>query len=95
MIATYKEFTNEYKSLETASKMLELKSPNGTRYEVEDCYFDLGQGWMWTTIVATKADGSSWQVLNPNQHNMITSCDLNTIVEAVQDVINDKYNPDK
>lgn len=95
MITTYKPFEKEYKALECAAAALECASPNHVRYVVEDVYFDLGQDWMWTTVVAYRKDGSSWQTLNPRDHELITTCDIVNIAEAVKNTINDKFNPDR
>ena len=35
-----------------------------TSFTVEDVYFDYGQGWKWTTVVAHDASGD-WQALSP------------------------------
>lgn len=95
MIKTYEHHEKEYIALRCAAAALECASPNGTEYRVEDVYFDFGQGWMWTTIVAHKKDGSNWPALNPRDHELIVSCDINRIAEAVKNIVNSKFNPDK
>lgn len=96
MITKYERGTKEYTALEAAAKLLELASPNGTKYEVEETYFDYGQDWVWTTIVAHPVKGMSWQALNPRDHALITD-DLmpGSIVKAVENTLNSKFNPDK
>lgn len=101
METTYKRGTKEYTALEAAAKLLELASPNGTKYRVEDCYFDYGQKWMWTTIVAYKPDGNYWQALCPRDHEHITDYGTDPehgfaeILKAVRNTIDSKFNPDK
>lgn len=43
--------SREWRNLQAVAKLLEAESPNGATYDVRDVYFDLGQDWMWTTIV--------------------------------------------
>ena len=40
----------EYKKLKAVAAALEMLSPNGAQYVVEDVYLDYGQDWKWTTI---------------------------------------------
>lgn len=96
MITTYEVGTKEHKALEAAAKLLEAMSPNGTEYTVEDVYFDYGAHWMWTTVVAHRKDGTSWQALCPRDQNLITDDgSLEGIARAVSYTIKDKFNPDK
>lgn len=96
MITTYKKGTPQYTALEAASKLLEVSSKKGTKYAVEDVYFDLGQNWMWTTVIAYDRNGGSWQALNPREQDLITDIGtVEAIFQAVESVRNDKYNPDK
>lgn len=95
MIRTYEHYEKEYEWLLCAAAALECASPNGTKYNVEDVYFDFGQDWMWTTIVAYKKDGTSWQALCPRDHDLICTRDIYCLAEAVDNTINSKYNPDR
>lgn len=95
MIKTYEHYEKEYTALRCAAAALECASPNGTEYRVEDTYFDFGQDWVWTTIIAYRKDGSSWQALCPRDHDLIVTCDIDRIAEAVKNVIHSKYNPDR
>ena len=95
MIKVYEAYEQEYKALRVAAAALEMQSPNNTVYRVEDTYFDFGRGLIWTTIIAHPVTGNDWQVLNPHEHDLITSCDLDCIYEAVHSVVTDKYNPDR
>lgn len=96
MITTYDKGTKEYTALEAAAKLLEVASPNGTRYTVEDTYFDYGQDWRWTTVIAYRKDGTSWQALYPAEHELITDIGtVESIFQAVEQVRNGKFNPDR
>jgi hypothetical protein len=94
MIKMYKKGSQEYKALESAAALLTAVA-NRTTYKVEGVYFDIGQGWMWTTVVAYRDDGVSWQALTPREHNLITDGGtLNDIHDAVAMVLASAYNPD-
>lgn len=79
-----------------AAKLLEAVSESGYRYEVENCYFDLGQDWMWTTIIAhnDKEEGilSSWQAVNPKQWEEVIYCNtVEDVANAVNEIRAGKY----
>lgn len=85
-----------YKKLERASEIFNKKSPNRFRYEVGNTYLDFGSGYQWTTIIATKRDGSTYQVLSPNEWEDIVNAKEDSEVERViAKVLSDKCNPDK
>ena len=52
---------------------------------IENTYFDVGQNWMWTTIIVNKTNCNSclnsYQLLNPADHERIVFGDLQDIVE--------------
>lgn len=92
--------SDEYKRLEAVAKMLEAISPNGYRYEVEDCYFDYGQEWMWTTIIAhNDADTgllSRWQAIDPKEWDRIIIEETAFgFAKIVEDIRNRRYFSDK
>ena len=94
--------TMEYKRLSAVAELLEATSKNGYRYGVYDVYFDYGQGWLWTTIVAynpTEPKDSvlgSWQAINPRQWNEILSADtVESLAKCVTDMKSDKYFTDR
>ena len=95
MITTYEKGTREYKALEAAAALAELKSPNGYKYFVMNTYFDFGQDWLWTTIVAEKPNGDSYQALDPREHAAIITGEINEIVAAINAMFEDKFCPDK
>lgn len=85
MIDTFKPGSFEHEQLRIAAEMLTEKSPKGYRYYVDDTYFDLGQGWKWTTILCDS--GSPWgdyQALTPaQQEEIILSNDLDTTTDGL------------
>lgn len=96
MIRTYGFDEKEYTALKAAADLLTVASPHGTVYTVGDTYFDIGQDWMWTTIIARRTNGTSWQALNPREHSLITDIGtVESIFQAVNSVRNSKFNPDE
>lgn len=74
-----------YKNLEIAAMVAEMLSPNGMKYVIEDTYFDLGQCRMWTTLVAYKGNGDSYQALYSKEwEQIVEATDPEQIVTAVK-----------
>ena len=71
MIRVYAPNSDEMVKLKLACYELEQLNPNGTRYTVEDIYFDFGQDWMYSGIVAHRRDGASWQAVCPRDYERI------------------------
>ena len=74
-IKEYFPGTPEYQKLKIAAQMLTTFSTKEIEFLVEDVYFDYGQDWIWTTIIAhdPKETGilHSWQALSPRQQEPI------------------------
>ena len=87
--------TTAYEMLEKAAMILTATSKNGVTYKVEDTYFDYGQGWEWTTIIAYKSDSmfGSYQALNPRDHEKIIESD--DLLATIMEIKADKYWSDK
>lgn len=83
--------TNEYFRLEMFCKILNRDSPNKCHYEIEDIYFDVGQDWLWTTIV-NKTKGC--QILSARQWESII-LDKVDIEIMEEEIFTDKYSQDK
>lgn len=79
----------EYIQLERAAEELTRTSPNGTRFTVKDVYFDFGQRWMWTTIIATRSARHHWQALCPRDYEKILYS--SDIPATVAEITSDKY----
>ena len=90
---TYTPEDREYMRLKIAADILSGLATR-TTFKVEDTYWDLGAGLVWTTIIAYRDDGSSWQALNPREHELIANAtDALDIGKAVNLVINNPYAP--
>jgi len=88
-IKVYPKDSEEHVKLEIAAIWLEYFSRKGTTYRVGDTYFDLGQDWKWTTIIATMANrNDTYQALCPRDHEKIICSD--DIKATVKEIINDK-----
>ncbi len=52
-------------------------------YSVQNTYFDFGQDWKWTTIIASGKDGG-YQALTPaDQEKIITNTNINEVLEKI------------
>lgn len=97
-IKIHEKGTEMHEKLEIVALMLTNRSPKGYTYRVGETYFDFGQDWKWTTIIAKKEgyETSSYQALNPREHEEImfaeTYDELKRIAESI---LADKYCPDK
>ena len=85
--------TPEFKQMERAAKILTEFSPRKYVYKVENTYFDHGQGWLWTTIIAYRPDGESYQALDPVRHAQILNSE--NLLWTLSEIIQDKYWLDK
>ena len=88
-IKVYDPKSEEYILLKIACIVLEYFARKGTRYHVADTYFDFGQGWRWTTIIATKPDGSHYQALSPRDHQKILT--TQDMFATVREITSDRY----
>ena len=87
--------TRAYKKLETVANMLASFSANNVAYEVSDTYFDYGQDWMWTTIIAFGKDGS-WQVLSPKEwEEIILAVSVKELADVTEKIMAGKYFLDR
>ena len=93
-IKTYKLGDPEFENLYKLADILTKKSPNKYVYYVGDTYFDLGQNWMWTTVLC-RGDWSSYQALNPREQEEAILAKSEAELEKVADeVLGDRYCPD-
>jgi len=90
-MCTLKDDSNDYYRLEMFCKMLNRDSPNGHIYVIKDVYFDIGQNWMWTTIIDTTAD---CQILSPRDWVEILN-EERQLSDIEKDFFEDKYCQDK
>ncbi len=85
-IKTFEKTSAEYARLTKCAEILTIASEHGTVYKVEDCYFDYGQDWLYTTIIAYCADGSEYQALSPREQEDLLFAD--DVLEGVHKVVN-------
>ena len=93
IIRTYAPDTDEYARLKTASVVLTAVSPKHITYTVEDTYFDFGQDWMWTTLIARRPDGVEYQAICPRDFEKILLTD--DMLTTLSEVRADKWWSDK
>lgn len=94
-IKTFKLGDPEFENLYKLADILTKKSPNKYIYYVGDTYFDLGQNWMWTTVLC-RGGWSSYQALNPREQEEAILANSDAELEKIADsVLSDKYCPDK
>lgn len=82
--------SEEFKALSAFADELNkrsIESRSSVRYRVDDCYFDFGQNWWWTTVLATNGENGSitgtWQCLSPAQHEKIIRGNSDEVLEQV------------
>jgi len=92
-IRLYTHGTPEHDRLMQAAKLMTAKSPNGWRYFVENCWYDLGRDWAWTTIVCQRDEDTTCQALYPYMHEQIIEAD--DLEAAVNDYFADEHCSDQ
>lgn len=77
-----------YYRLLVAANIIQLFS--GVYCMAETTYWDRGQNWKWTTIIAhpDKNDRSGIQILNPNQARQIILGDIDEFLDVVKERAN-------
>lgn len=78
-LRVFEKGTKGYERLEAASKMVNAFTNENTT--VRTIYFDYGQDWKFTTVVA------DYQVLTPAMQELIINGDLKQFQEVVNEVI--------
>ncbi len=88
--------SEETKRLIVAAQLMTTYSKDGTLYSVGETYFDFGQGWKWTTILAENNSPahsycSTWQALYPRQWEKILKAETpKKLAEIVEDILMEK-----
>lgn len=86
-IRTFDKDSKEHKRLEAAAKLIEAETLK--KCEVSSIFFDIDQGWIWTTI-SIESGMKTFpfvQALNPKQQKDIVYGDIETWMQAVTEVI--------
>jgi hypothetical protein len=87
-LRVFKPESEEYNRLQNFADELNNDARFQANYTVEDLYFDYGQNWMWTTIIAHKENerGGGWQALTPkNQERVVEWIELDTVKQELLD----------
>ena len=82
-IQVYPRDSKGYENLKTAARLLTEYSPNGHTFTVRETYFDFGRGWMWTTIIAEKPNGDTYQALYPRDHKKIIDAEYPSDIKDI------------
>lgn len=97
-ISVFEAGSRDYKKLKLAADMLnDLEDEQGisryVNYHVDETYFDYGQDWMWTTIIADSKSGHSVQVLSPrDQESILFSSSTRELLDVVEEIYDDLSN---
>lgn len=94
IIRIYGADEQEYKNLARVAHIMTARSLNGTRFEVGVTYFDFGQDWRWTTILAYRRDNGSFQALTPAEQEKIVTAkvdDLDTVAQELMEKCEKEY----
>ena len=79
--------------LERLAQKLEVNSPNGYKYVIQQTYEDYGAGMKWWNIICYDKRGNSWQVLNTKE--WLDLMNTGDVDKVYQDVSNGDYFQDK
>ena len=79
--------------LERLAQKLEVNSPNGYKYVIQQTYEDYGAGMKWWNIICYDKRGNSWQVLNTKE--WLDLMNTGDVDKVYQDVVNGDYFQDK
>ena len=78
---TFNIDSEEYNRLKVVAEELTKTSPNKHKYCVKDVYLDIGQDWMWTTIINITV---GYQVLSPrNWFDIVNGVSVSDIVKEL------------
>lgn len=89
-ISVFTPESHEYKRLEAAAAL--IQSETNVKCKVENCMFDMGQNWMYTTILC-ESDMTTFpwvQMLNPKQQKLIVFGSLEQFQTTVLELIHKK-----
>ena len=86
-LCTFTEDMREYDLLKAYAKLFTENCPRGHKYIVHDTYFDLGQDWVWTTILDVDSD---CQILCPRDWLEIVN-EERPQVDIMKDYFNDPH----
>lgn len=85
VIREYERDSIERRKLEAAAKV--LNAYTDARITVKETYFDYGQDWKWTTLIADCGGWSTFQLLYPKQQENLIFADPDEFYRWIQEVI--------
>lgn len=99
-IKQFSRYSREYEKLDRLATFLTAMSPNKYYYYVEDTYFDFGQNWWWTTVIAKRNKNGRWdegyQALSPRaQEAAILSQSDEELESLARQILASDFCPDK
>lgn len=78
------------RNFDLACQMLKANAPDNT-FTIQNIWMDYGAGMMWETIICVRPDGSSYQVLNPRDWDLLDSAsEVEDIIRVVAGIIKDQ-----
>lgn len=94
-IRIYNKEEKQYSKLKILASIIEYVVRNvydaNVTIEVEETYFDFGQDWKWTTLIAYRGNVSNndtYQMLSPKHMDMLTEAnDIKDITNIAYDII--------
>ena len=95
IIRIYTPDEPEYKQLERACMILNATTKRNITYTVGVTWFDFGQNWSWTTILAHDPESyfGDYQALCPRDYELILKSE--DLLSAIQEIKSDKDWRDK
>ncbi len=97
-IEIFEKGSEERKSLELMASILTFLSPGRRQYYVGETYFDYGQDWKWTTILAEHRTSfsDSYQALYPRlQREILAAETVDEMLELAWKYFDNKHCSDK
>jgi hypothetical protein len=73
---------------------LQQRSPNGCTYKVDYTYLDYPR-LAWKTIICTRPNGDSWQVLNPRDWQDIAAAEVEELPGLIERLMSSEFFLDK
>lgn len=90
-ITTYHRTTEENRKLQFVASYIALQT--GVQIEVENTYFDFGQDWAWTTLIAYRSATDHYQMLSPRDYDRIgDAVSVEELMEIADDIIVDQHD---
>lgn len=92
-LTTFQKSSKEYQKLTLAATCLNLLTTENKEYVISTTFFDYGQNWIYTTILAINKDEQpdsvlyKYQALTPKDQKTILTSDIDGIVKWAKEKI--------